>query len=399
MAVPTYEELLRQWEIGNTAMEQEFDDNHLMDFASKLDRWEMLAKSLRVPNSEIETIKDEGGVQLQRIKFLECWKQRCGSRATYRAMIEALLQINRTDLAESIIGSMRSVNDVANRDHISSFGQVTVVVPPPSSSSSETEDIPSSSTLSPSTTPLSVLPPVIQDEQVILTLKELENEFYDLVVFVEVALKNNGVHLDTITRRFSMLPQSIKRQYQTDNSYSITRRRILNSTTFKELFDNLTELKHWNYMMPDTLAYILQDVKVDDIHRKIEEYTSKLAAFKANTRLRDLVGISFPVPDYCIELTMITEGWEDKTILDVEKLTMNMLRRATYNGHKVPIGLKAVDPGSIKLMFILMRPITTEEYSMEIFHEVCKDNDLGVKSVQLDGSVLYDHKHSTVSIT
>ncbi len=35
----------------------------------------------------------------------------------------------------------------------------------------------------------------------------------------------------------------------------------------KKLFDNLTELKYWNYMIPDTLAhYIVKDVKIDDVH-------------------------------------------------------------------------------------------------------------------------------------
>ena len=78
---------------------------------------------------------------------------------------------------------------------------------------------------------------------------------------------------------------------------------------------------------------------------------------------------------------------------------MNMLRRATYNGHNIPIGWKAVNPGSIRLVFILMRPITTDQYSMEIFHDICKDSGPGVRSVQIDGSVLYDHKYSTVSFT
>ena len=102
MAVPTYEDLLKRNNIDNVVMEQEFSDSHVMEFASKLGRWEMLAKSLKIPDSEIEAIKDGRELELQRIKLLEYWKQRCGSKATYRAMIEALLQINRTDLAERI---------------------------------------------------------------------------------------------------------------------------------------------------------------------------------------------------------------------------------------------------------------------------------------------------------
>ena len=59
--------------------------------------------------------------------------------------------------------------------------------------------------------------------------------------------------------------------------------------------------------MPDTLVHILRDVTIDDMHKKINEYKEKLLAFKANTKLKELIGISFPVPDYCMELTMEVE--------------------------------------------------------------------------------------------
>ena len=62
-----------------------------------------------------------------------------------------------------------------------------------------------------------------------------------------------------------MLPQSIRRKHQTNENYVATRQRILSSKTIKEPFDNLTALKHWSYMMPDTLAHIVQDIKSDDI--------------------------------------------------------------------------------------------------------------------------------------
>ena len=400
MAVPTYEDLLTQWKMDSAIMEQEFNDKHFMDFASKLDRWEMLAKSLRIPNSEIESIKDKGGFELQRIKMLECWKQRCGSKATYKAMTEALLQINRTDLAESIIAifvtersaETETENDKRN-ENISRVGQMNVVVPPSLLSSRESEDAHAPGNQSP-TAPVTS---VTQNEHVILALRELEEEFYDLVISAEVALKKNKVHLDTITRRFSMLPQSIRRQHETDGRYLSTRQRILNSTTIKELFDNLTELKHWNYMIPETLAHILQDIEIDGIHQQIEKYISKLAIFKANIKLRDLIGTSFPVPDYCIELTMITEGWEDKTIFDAEKAVVNILRQATCNSNNIPIGLKAINPGSIELVFILMKPITSELNSKEpLIHDIYKDS--GVRNVQVDGSIIYDHKYSKVSI-
>ena len=222
------------------------------------------------------------------------------------------------------------------------------------------------------------------------TLQDLEDEFFELVTFVEATLKKSDVKIDTITRRFSMLPQSIIRQHQTDEYYRETRRRILKSKSMKKLFDNLTELKHWNYMTPDTLAHILKDVKIDDVHEKIDAYRAKLIAFKANTKLKELIGISFPVPDYCMELTMEVEGWEDKTIQEVENRAVNIVRRAAYSGSPhVSLGWKGVMPGSIKVMFILMESV------MIIPEKLFEDS--GVVSVHVNGDIFCSKDYTKVS--
>ena len=51
-----------------------------------------------------------------------------------------------------------------------------------------------------------------------------------------------------------------------------------------------------------------------------------MTAFKASTKLSDLIGWSVSVPDYCIELTLEVKGWEDKTIKDAERAAMNILQ-------------------------------------------------------------------------
>ena len=248
MAVPSFEELLIQWKIDGSTLEEPFSNSHILDFATKLDGWEILANFVGIPPSNIDSIKAaQGAAELQPMKMLECWKRRRGSKATYGAMIQALLQIKRTDLAEYIIELIKA------RKHVTLVAQ--------------------------------------EVEQVKLTLEELEREFFDLVVCTEATLTKfwNQEHLDKIMRRFRMLPESIKKQYRTDGNYLMTRRRILASSTIKELFDNLTELKYWSYMSPEILTYILQDVKIDDVkidrdmHQKIEKYTRKVAKFKAST--------------------------------------------------------------------------------------------------------------------
>ena len=374
-------------------MKQTFDDEHLKEFALTLDMWEKLARFLRMPSPDIANIKSQGDMEEQKIKMLECWKQRRGSMATYEIMVKALLQISRTDLAEKVIILKKSSTNTHTLETTTinhtllCSSESSLTGPTSPASSSGMEDAHSPAAMLPLSLPAT--PSEHTAAEVASTLRELEEEFYDLVIYIEDTLEKSRVSLNTITRRFRMLPQSIKRQHEMDESYKETRRRILKSKTIKKLFDNLTELKHWNYMTPDILAHILKDVKIDDVHKKINEYKHKLLAFKANTMLKQLINISFPVPDYCMELTMEVEGWEDKTIQEVETRAVNIVRRAAYRGSPhVSLGWKGVMPGSIKVTFIL-----TE--SVKIIPEIIFE-DNGIVSVQDDGDIIHTKDYTKV---
>ena len=391
-AVPTYNELLVHYGVDSSTMRETFDDKCLRQFSLALDMWETLAKFLEMPNSDIVNIKSQGDVVVQTLKMFECWKQRRGSMATYEAMVKALLQIGRTDLAEKVITLRQSSRPPKNTQTLSCFQESILTAPtsPASSSSSGIEDA-ASSAMSPLS--LSATTREHTAQEVIQTLSELEDEFYELVTFVETALKRSNVQIDTLTRRFSMLPQSIRRRHQTDENYKAIRQRVLNSESVKKLFDNLTELKHWSYMMPDTLAHILRGVKIEEVHKRISEYKEKLLAFKANTKLKELIGISFPVPDYCMELTMEVERWEDKTIQEVEDRAVNIMRRSDHSGQNTPLGWKAVNVGSVKITFILKKVVKVNK---ENILDACRDS--GIKHVQIDGERLYSETNTEFKV-
>ena len=379
MAVPSYEDILVRWNVDSSLMKLKFSEDHKMELASKLEssNCEVLVRHLGLDSSEIEDTKGEGNAELQRIRMLECWKQRCGSMATYEVLAKALLQIKRTDLAEEVVALTLSLRDThLPTNQIQTCSVYSSLVMPPSPSNSSLDMSPLAATTPQASS-------IDQAEDITPTLRELEREFYELVTFVEATLEKNDVGINTITGRFRMLPQSVRRQHETDTNYSTVRQKILDCGTIKDLFDNLTSLRHWSFMMPDTLAHIVQDIKIDDIHQKIDKYKEKLSTFKNNTKLRDLIGTSFPVPDYCMELTVEVEGWEDKTIEQAEKSVVNIMRRATY-GQNVRLGWKGVITGSLKITFILMESIKIgEETSQEAY------SNYGVMRVQVDGDVLY----------
>ena len=159
--------------------------------------------------------------------------------ATYEAMVKALLKINRTDLAEKIITLQQSSNailssETAITNQSLSFPREYSLTPHTSpGSSSGTEDTMLTTAISPLSLPAS--PSDQKAKEVISTLQELEEEFSDLVIYIEDTLEKSQVSLNTITQRFSMLPQSIKRQHETDENYRETRRRILDSETLKKI--------------------------------------------------------------------------------------------------------------------------------------------------------------------
>ena len=193
MAVPTYDELVGRHNVDSFAMEEVLGDDQLMKLASNLDHWEILAKHLKIPSSEIENIKSKGDLGWQKINILECWKQRCGQAATYKAMVKALLQINRTDLADMVLESLQSANQSLPSPAVTHMDTSTLPA-----NSSGIENRSSLAAMSPLSLPAT--PSEHTAQEVISTLTELEEEFYDLVVHIEDTLEKSKACLNTITR-------------------------------------------------------------------------------------------------------------------------------------------------------------------------------------------------------
>ena len=371
MSVPTYDELLNRHGIDGSLMEKPFENDHTNELASILESCtcQLLAACLQIPNSETEHIMSKEGGITRIIMILKFWKSRNGLTATFGTLVKALIKVKAIDSADKVVRFTSNLSATKKETHV------------PAVPSHQTQ--PSSSV---------AVSPSIQ-AQVVASLRQLEEEFLMLVMDIEHILEKNDVEVNAITKRFRMLPQSIRRRQETDRNYETIRQKILDSRTIKELFDNLTALKHWSFMMPDTLAHILKGVEIDQIHKKIDTYWDKLSAFKSTTKLKDIINTRFAVPDYCIELTMKVKGWEDKTIEEVEEIIVNMiiLPPSTVISQKVCLGWKNVGIGCIRLTFILMESIG------ENLPKVCEEK--GVTSIHLDGTVLYKKECTSMEVS
>ena len=176
MAVPTYDELLAHCNVDSSLMEQTCNDHHLTEFGSQLDEWEKLALFLSIPSLETDEIKSQGGKGMKGIRLLRYWKQMCGFKATYKALVNALLQINRADQAEKLVALQKSLRDtVQSPPSPSETSQATPISP---TSSSGIEDMSPPAAMFPS---LPTSPSEHAAQEVISNLRQLKEEFYDLV--------------------------------------------------------------------------------------------------------------------------------------------------------------------------------------------------------------------------
>ena len=406
MALLTYDELLIEEQIESSTMEHIVQNSDLLNLSFKLDRWELLANSLELESSDVESIRSCGNMEEQRLKMLQLWKQR-NVRATYEVLTRAMLRIRRTDLAvivAKMVSSRASSDDQKStavtdctRSARSSLSTSNENTSHPLASSSEIIPLGPLAPRFPVHTCYSsgfvIAPSTCLSWDIGTTIQELEGDFHKLLIQIEHILEENGIKSCALVSRFRCLPESVKRQHQTDRKYTRTRRRILNSETIRELFDNLTELKNWNFMMPETLYEILRDVDIEEIHKKVQNYRDKLSAFKASTKLKDLIGISFMVPDYCIRLTMKVEGWEGKTIEEAERAACNTLRCYVMppgHDHPIRLGYEKVRGGCVELTYILLE-------SMNLRASTCTKHE-GVITIELDDNILYSDDHHQLKV-
>ena len=216
-------------------------------------------------------------------------------------------------------------------------------------------------------------------------INKLQEDFVALTNCIEDSLKKNDVSLEVIMKRFRVLSPSIRTQQQMDEAFSGIRHRTLESKTIKQLFDNLTELKCWNFMTPEILTYIIRDVK--EVHFDVAVYESKLLDFKTNTKVRDLIGLQFLLPAFYIQLNVKVLGWKEKTIRDAEKSVHRLLVQAGYQDPRLLGGLQGVKHGCIELAYVLLDSIDTSALSNKELFDMYEAN--GIISISVDQIIVY----------
>ena len=92
---------MREYNLTEEQLNVECTDEHILQVGETI-AWKAVGNYLLTP-VELEDIETDGHNEPdRRHKMLRKWKQKCSSKATYKALIEAMLKAKRRDQAGGV---------------------------------------------------------------------------------------------------------------------------------------------------------------------------------------------------------------------------------------------------------------------------------------------------------
>lgn len=108
---------------------------------------------------------------------------------------------------------------------------------------------------------------------------------------------------------------------------------VVNSADVDQLFTHLSNIQAWDFLHPQLLEYLVQELGDDKAKRSMEEYKSNLVQFRKMTKMSELSGwfgnISETSKFQKIVLSL-GDNWKEKTYEEFEVLRISLLRQQVF---------------------------------------------------------------------
>lgn len=115
MSTVTFQELISHVGVSDEALKESCTEAHLSMIALWLPDWQMVAPHLGVSAD----VHDSTNQQEKNQYILNQWKQRFAFKATYKRLVEVLLEIGRADVAEKVCSLLVSTTGKFTTDDYS----------------------------------------------------------------------------------------------------------------------------------------------------------------------------------------------------------------------------------------------------------------------------------------
>ena len=110
MAAITLEELLEKVNVHLEKLNKSISDDHLRAIAIFLTSWRKVTTYLGLSENDLDDVEQEGkDEQDKRLKALQMWKGKFGFKATYKKLVEVLLQLAKADIAEKVLLLLKGI--------------------------------------------------------------------------------------------------------------------------------------------------------------------------------------------------------------------------------------------------------------------------------------------------
>ena len=288
------------------------------------DPWESTGYHLRLDSATINGIKEDNSTsEERRIAMLQSWKQRFAHRATYRVLVEALIESRRAQQALELCCEIKELWPASESDGAS--------VMPRGPSLLTTEP------MSPGDRDSAAEEFTLPDADITQSIKILETQFSRIQFQFFQSKSDSAGTLQQLRHCISAL-----RSFKTK-----TPQALLEAGTILEFSHNLKQ--YCCALNPDILEGLIRELGDIEIKSMMSMYRSALQSFQCRTRLKDFVGnYEGPTPPEFDELQIkFGDNWQEKTLADVKAMKCQISRLLWV--------MKMVSEGSVCVIFMIPR--------------------------------------------
>lgn len=125
-------------------------------------------------------------------------------------------------------------------------------------------------------------------------------------------------------------------------------RAILESADIDQLFITLSNINAWDFLHPQLLEYLVQELGENQAKEQMQCYKSTLLQFRNQTKMSELSGWFGNIPENPLFQKVVLklgDGWKDKSYQQFEELRVSILRQQVFN--KSTMGFCGALTGSV----------------------------------------------------
>ena len=194
------------------------------------------------------------------------------------------------------------------------------------------------------------------------TVRKFETDFAGLLCSAHDVLKNAGV-TESHVRIF--LTQMSVDQKENIPLYEQRMAEIISHVTLEEIFLFCSRIEVWNFLNFQLLQDVADHFEVEELQKRLQEYSTAVDAFKRNTKLVDFLRIwagrnslkTLPDSEPVFAKVKAIE-WEDYTLEDVARHEQYLA--SEFRLKQLVMRFSNAGKGCVVLMWLVTKSVATE---------------------------------------